>query len=280
MPFSNGRSAIPPRCLDILLEGVPVVSSRGYLGYCTVVLFRIGDDWAVFDTGHYNDRHLLLEALSARGLRPDDVRHVILSHLHFDHVLNLPLFREASIYLAEAEVGHAERVSSGAVTDHALVDFWEVLLEGRKLNLVPDSAEIGEGWRLSLSPGHTPGCLALLYDGPDGKTAVCGDAVKNAWEAVTGQAAMTLAGQDLSRASIQALTEAGRVVIPGHDRPFLMQAGAPKFLRACRWELRADWYPQPRDRVFLSLSSRADEVDMSSGKHAASRSDETPGGDY
>ena len=250
-----------PKDLDILLEGVPVVSSRGYLGYCTVALFRVGGCWALFDTGHYNDRHLLLEALSARELKPDDIGLVVLSHLHFDHVLNLPLFRNAEVFVSEAEIRHAERVSSGEFVDHALVDFWRCLLDGRKLTLVGDSVEMGDVWRLSVKPGHTPGCLALLYDGPGRKAVLCGDALKNAWEAVTGRATMALAGDDQAASSIKALLDEDRVVVPGHDRPFLMEAGVPKFLGPCRWELRANWYPEPRDKVFLTLSSLAGGMD-------------------
>lgn len=253
-----------PKALDILLEGVPVVSSRGYLGYCTVVLFRVGGRWGLFDTGHYNDRHLLLEALSARGLKPGDIHLVVLSHLHFDHVLNLPLFRNAEVFVAGAEIRHAEQVSSGDTIDHALVDFWRGLLEGRKLALVEESAAIGDGWRLSVKPGHTPGCMALLYDGPDCKAVVCGDALKNAWEAVTGKATMALAGNDKAAESIKSLVEAGGVIVPGHDRPFLMEAGVPRFLRPCRWDLRASWYPEPQDSVFLTLSSGAGVMDMPS----------------
>jgi N-acyl homoserine lactone hydrolase len=275
--FPNGRSTVLPAGFDILLEGMPVVSSRGYLGYCTVVLFRIGEGWALFDTGHYNDRHLLLEALSVRNLHPEDIHHVVLSHLHFDHVLNLPLFKNAEIYLSEAEVHHAESVSSGAVTDHSIVDCWAALIARRKLTLINDPVEVGKGLRLSVKPGHTPGCLVLLYDGPDGRASVCGDALKNAWEAVTGEAVMALAGHERARSSIRELVEADRVIVPGHDRPFLMKEGVPKFLKPCQWELRADWYPQPRGRVFLSLSSRADPLDMPSEKQAKPRIDETPG---
>ena len=71
--------------LRILLPGIPGVSSRGYFGYCTVVLFPLDDGWALFDTGHYSDRHLLIAALGEAGLTPDDINHVVLSHLHFDH---------------------------------------------------------------------------------------------------------------------------------------------------------------------------------------------------
>ena len=38
--------------LWVLLSGVPGVTDRGWLGYCTVVLFLLEDGWALFDTGH------------------------------------------------------------------------------------------------------------------------------------------------------------------------------------------------------------------------------------
>ena len=84
--------------LRILLPGIPGVSSRGYLGYCTVVLFPLDGGWALFDTGHYSDRHLLITALSEAGVSPNSITHVVLSHLHFDHALNIPLFKNAIVY--------------------------------------------------------------------------------------------------------------------------------------------------------------------------------------
>ena len=38
------------------------------------------------------------------GIRPDQVDHLILTHLHFDHASNLKLFPNATIYLQESEL--------------------------------------------------------------------------------------------------------------------------------------------------------------------------------
>ena len=114
--------------LRVLLSGVPGVTDRGWLGYCTVVLFPLPDGWALFDTGHHSDRHLLFAALQASAIGPGDIRHVVLSHLHFDHCLNLPLFPNAEVYLSRAELDYARQVSAGEARDFSIPDFWPALL--------------------------------------------------------------------------------------------------------------------------------------------------------
>jgi glyoxylase-like metal-dependent hydrolase (beta-lactamase superfamily II) len=113
----------------VLLPGVPAVTSRGYLGYCSVVLFDLGGEPALFDVGHHADRARLVEALREAGLTPGEIRHVVLSHLHFDHALNLPLFPQATVYLSRAERGYAAQVSAGRRVDHSLPDFCPRLLQ-------------------------------------------------------------------------------------------------------------------------------------------------------
>ncbi len=39
--------------VHILFPGIPARSSRGFLGYCTVVLLPSEEGWLLFDTGHY-----------------------------------------------------------------------------------------------------------------------------------------------------------------------------------------------------------------------------------
>jgi glyoxylase-like metal-dependent hydrolase (beta-lactamase superfamily II) len=146
----------------ILLPGIPARSNRGWFGCCAVVLFTLDDAWALFDTGHYNDRALLRDALTRCGIEPDAIRHVILSHLHFDHVLNLPLFQNAEIILCEAEIRYAEAVDAGNVQDDAIPDFWSALLEGRRVHTFKDALAIGKGLEVVHLPGHTPGCLSLF----------------------------------------------------------------------------------------------------------------------
>ena len=68
----------------ILLPGIPVTSSRGVLGWCSVVLLQVGAHRILFDTGSYGDRQLLLDRLRSLDLTPRDIHTVFISHFHFD----------------------------------------------------------------------------------------------------------------------------------------------------------------------------------------------------
>lgn len=242
--------------LRILLLGVPGKTDRGWLGYCTVVLFELDGGWALFDTGHQSDRHLLVAALAASDLRPNDIRHVILSHLHFDHSLNLPLFPEAEVYVSGAELVYARQVTAGEATDFSIPDFWRTLLEKRRVHVVEDSFALSRTKRLKVLPGHTPGCLALFCNEGDG-TVVCGDVIKNGWEAISGKAGQAAAGEERAAASIAMAMAGGATLIPGHDTPFCQRPEGIEFLFPFRMEIKATLYPEPPERTVLTLERPA-----------------------
>ena len=177
---------------------------------------------------------------------------MILSHLHFDHVLNLPLFQNAEIILCQAEIRYAEEVEAGLVQDDAIPDFWPALLEGRKVQTVEDALSIGKGLEIVRLPGHTPGCLSLFYAG-NPSVAVCGDVVKNGWEAVTGAATSQSLDDDLSRKSINIIKQRGEVIIPGHDRPFSLRDEGLEYLGEFSWEIYGNVFPRPQNETIYTL---------------------------
>ncbi len=82
--------------VDILIQGYPGKTLKhGGLGWSTVALLRGRDRVAVLDTGSFGARKVLVQALADRGLAPSDVTDLILSHLHYDHVVNWPMFAHA-----------------------------------------------------------------------------------------------------------------------------------------------------------------------------------------
>jgi glyoxylase-like metal-dependent hydrolase (beta-lactamase superfamily II) len=237
---------------ETILAGVPCRSNRGWLGYCSVVLFPMDGSWALFDTGHYNDRAYLRQALEKRGIKPDDISHVILSHLHFDHVLNLPLFQNADVIISDAEIRYAEGVGAGLMQDDAIPDFWPALLEGQKVHTVKDELAVAKALKVVRLPGHTPGCLSLFYTGTP-SVAVCGDVVKNAWEIVTGAPISQSLDDDLSRKSINVVKQRGEVIIPGHDRPFRLHDEGVEYLAEFSWEICGNVFPRPQNEIIYTL---------------------------
>jgi N-acyl homoserine lactone hydrolase len=242
-----------PAGLNVLLPGVPGLTSRGFLGYCTVTLFTLDGkgEWGLFDTGHYSDRNLLLSVLNKAGVEPAEIRHVVLSHLHFDHVLNLPLFPRAEVYVSQAEIDYAEQVAAGSIVDHAVPDFWTFLLKNRSVHRVEEEHELGPSCRLTVRPGHTPGGIVMLCKGSE-NTAVCGDVIKNAWEAASGKAAMAASAKDAAE-SIRVVMAQAEVIIPGHDRPFRHFQRGLEFLSPFQWEVRTNLYPEPLNNPVLVM---------------------------
>ena len=92
---------------EILLPGIPVSSTRGAFGWCTIVLIDQGGKKILFDTGSYNVRPLLLEQLGKRGLSPTDIDIVFISHVHYDHIVNAELFDRSQILISEADLDYA-----------------------------------------------------------------------------------------------------------------------------------------------------------------------------
>ena len=64
----------------------------------TSVLLSKGRHHIIVDTGMPHEAHQIVKALELRGLRPTDIRTVINTHFHIDHVSNNMLFPGSEIY--------------------------------------------------------------------------------------------------------------------------------------------------------------------------------------
>ncbi|HBG74976.1 MAG: hypothetical protein A2X25_07260 [Chloroflexi bacterium GWB2_49_20] len=52
---------------------------------------------------HYAPEETAIRQVAARGLQPDDIHHIVLTHLHFDHAGGLPDFPWAKVHLHRKE---------------------------------------------------------------------------------------------------------------------------------------------------------------------------------
>lgn len=110
--------------------------------------------------------------LAGLGLRPGDVRWVLLSHLHTDHVGGLKPFARADVLASRIEWERATGLG-GRVRGH-LPQHWPRDLVPRLLDLrgppigpFPGSHDVAGDGRLVVvaAPGHTPGHVGLLVRG-------------------------------------------------------------------------------------------------------------------
>lgn len=128
----------------------------------------------------------LLKSLRAHGLQPEDIHHVVLTHLHFDHAGGattekdgklVPTFPNAQYWVQKGNLETAshpnlrEKASYYAANFQPLLDAKVLnLLEGAKENFLPGLSAI-------ISNGHTQAQQVIKVT--DGKNTLlyCGDMV-------------------------------------------------------------------------------------------------------
>ncbi|MBX6394335.1 MAG: MBL fold metallo-hydrolase [Alicyclobacillaceae bacterium] len=201
--------------IEVLFQGFPGKTDRGFLGWSSCVLLRNGR-LGLFDTAGFPERPELIRRLREKGIAPSDIDFVVLSHYHFDHAVNVSLFPNAAVYLHEREAAHIETCGD---TDLAVPRemFWDVKKSGKLRLLSGESGILEETYRWFHTPGHTPGCISLAVETQDGTWVLAGDAIKNLEEAQTGEVWMSL-DPAASRKSIAKILEEADWIVPGHDR--------------------------------------------------------------
>ncbi|RRI05952.1 MBL fold metallo-hydrolase [Mesorhizobium tamadayense] len=137
-----------------------------------------------------NAAEQVLPVLSHFGLSPDDVRTVIVTHFHADHISGLSLFRNARFIASDAAWARVkarrprQNLQHGVFTELFPADF-EARLDGlsskppiaaRDGN--PGGADLfGDGSVIAVDlPGHADGQFGLLFTGLDRKLLYAVDA--------------------------------------------------------------------------------------------------------
>ncbi|MBA3687751.1 MAG: MBL fold metallo-hydrolase [Chloroflexi bacterium] len=149
----------------------------------------------VVDPGMVADTELILAPLRSLGVGADDVTHVVITHHHPDHTINIGLF-------AKAEV----------------VDFWARYRGDQWLDHEGDGHRISPHTRLILTPGHTNEDATLLVETDAGVVACT-----HAWWRADGTPAVDPLADDqhaLEASRKRILAEAD-IIVPGHGHPFV-----------------------------------------------------------
>jgi N-acyl homoserine lactone hydrolase len=235
----------PSYAVDALVTGFPGRSTtHGPLGWSGITLLRGGGRTVLVDTGGFGLRWPLRAALADRGVAPDDVTDVLLTHVHYDHAVNALLFGRAQVWISAADLEWARGRPPGF---DAVPELHAAALErdGRTRRIEGDG-EVLPGVEAIAAPGHTPGSLAYRVAGADEPVLFAGDAVKNRAELLSGEVDMT-EDRAASEASVRRLRELwravpGTVLVPGHDLPLRAGAdGRPEYVGPRRAGIEA-WF--------------------------------------
>lgn len=166
-PIPHG-SALP--------EGVTILKDV----YAAIYVIDLGPgEVALVDAGVDAEGAVLTEHLASRGLGPDAVRAIFLTHGHPDHIAAAPRFPNAKVYAMAGDIPmiHGEAAFRGPIPGL----FGASDLGVRVTDPVTDGATVQIGpltARVFAVPGHTPGSaawvirdVAFLGDAADADTS-------------------------------------------------------------------------------------------------------------
>ncbi|WP_327672773.1 MULTISPECIES: N-acyl homoserine lactonase family protein [unclassified Streptomyces] len=123
-----------------------------------------------------------LDVLGLVGVTPESVDHVVLSHLHLDHVGNVHRFPNATFSLARQELDFwtgytGSRELLAHVVHPEEIDLVRGLLDEGRVRLVEESTELFPGITATRIGGHTPGQLMTEVTGTGNRVVLASDAV-------------------------------------------------------------------------------------------------------
>jgi N-acyl homoserine lactone hydrolase len=139
--------------------------TTGMVAFPNTLLIRGERDYLV-DPGLIMQGAPVIGAMTELGVDPNEVKDVILTHLHFDHAEGLagwPM-RRTYVHKNETEAPYAQLVSG--VLEMANLE----VLDG-------EEGEIEPGVRWLLTPGHSDGLISLLVDTDEGLVVIASDCV-------------------------------------------------------------------------------------------------------
>ncbi|MBU1276942.1 MAG: N-acyl homoserine lactonase family protein [Proteobacteria bacterium] len=166
------------------------------------------------------------ELLGGLGIKPDDVRHLVLSHMHWDHCGATGFFPRAQMHVQDAEWRfwrESPLVRRSLFTilhepgDQEALD--RAQDQGR-LNLHQGDASLLPGLELISAPGHSPGLMALKANTAAGAAVLasdCGHTFANFSEDWPSIFIFDLPAWLASMERLRGLAASPRLLFPGHD---------------------------------------------------------------
>ncbi len=193
--------------------------------------------------GWYRDGQGMEPQLERHGLKMEDVRYVLHTHLHIDHAgydEHFPM-DGTTVVINRRELEYS---ASGLMGEQYPAPYIKHLIDRlhhpgalRLLDLeVVEHEEIIPGVRCVAAGGHTEGSMNVFVDTDDGVACICGDVVYDVAHqlvephlqvmeldpAVTGNHGRSKRDE---KAAIRRTLVGTRYILPAHDRPAVVERG-------------------------------------------------------
>ncbi len=190
--------------------------------YFTPTVVNTGSEVILFDTGL--NAGGITAALGAAGYAPEDITHVVITHMHGDHIGGLTddsgaaTFANAAYITGQAEFDHW----SGADNDGFK---GKVAPLAEKMTFIGDGASVASGVTSMATFGHTPGHMAYMLESGGEQLALLADMTNHYvwslaypdWEV---RFDMDKAAAAATRRRVLGMLAADKIPMVGYHMPF------------------------------------------------------------
>jgi len=160
------------------------------------------------------------------GIVAEEVKHVVATHIHFDHISGIELFPKAKVLVQEKEFNFwindpmARRAPFRHVTDPVGNRYLAGLEGTQRLQLIQGDQIIMPGIEVLLCPGHTVGLQAVAVNTEKGTAIIGSDAAHlfSSYHTDIPSAIITdMIAWMKSYDKIRAKASSIELIFPGHD---------------------------------------------------------------
>ena len=200
-PIVAGRSSIA-KC-KLIYQGNPM-DEKYDMTYGCFLLQNEDGEWLMIDTGYPTKEYIISHhcedmfpihpgipessaaMLAPYGVKPEEIKYIILTHLHYDHSWNLRDYPNAKLYAQTRDMDaslhplhrYSERVKAFGHDPRTIGDSW--LGSADRMNgLDGDVDDVLPGISVKLTRGHSLGSQTIIVDTKEGKYAFPGDYAPN-----------------------------------------------------------------------------------------------------
>ena len=162
------------------------------MGYVNAFLIVGEDGLTLVDSGLAKKKNTILSAVAGADRQPADLRHILITHHHIDHIGSLAALKDATgakcyVHPADSPIVRGDEPQPGPNPGSLLGKLAGPLISRLSPPASPThvDVEVGDGEELPLAggikavhtPGHTPGHLSFLL--PSKNVLFVGDAAAN-----------------------------------------------------------------------------------------------------
>lgn len=175
-----------------------------------------------------------VDSLQSLGIAAEDITHVVITHMHYDHIGNLASYPNAVFVIQDDEMAFwtgrfaAKPMFLNHIESEDVVHLVRENFRS-KLKFVEGDAEIYPGIHVHKTGGHSAGLQILTVDTAKGRVVLASDAA-HFYENLERQRPFStihdLANMYRSFDIVDSLAEDKHLIVPGHD-PLVMQRFPP-----------------------------------------------------